>query len=128
MLLSLTIRKLGQHDLELFKVYHPIAISVHFGDDGPPHVVFGVHIVSQNVGNLLSLNRATAIFIEKSEGGPHVFLVQKCVLVDSGGAPLTEIDCTAIVGIRMDKDFGGARIHSLMRLVRMQPPEAIYEL
>lgn len=87
-----------------------------------------MHIVSQNVGNLLSLNRPATIFIEKSEGSPHVFLVQKCILVDGGGAPLTEIDCAAIVSVSVDENFEGARIHNLMRLVRMQLPEAIYEL
>ena len=62
--LSLTIRKLGQHNLELLKVYHSIAIGIHLGDDRPPNFIFGVHIVSQNGGNLLSLDRTTAIFIE----------------------------------------------------------------
>lgn len=62
--LSLTIRKLGQHNLELLKVYHSIAIGIHLSDNRPPNLIFGVHIVTQNVGNLLSLNCTTAIFIE----------------------------------------------------------------
>ena len=73
---GLVISKLREHLLELGEVDQTIAIGIHLSDDCSPYLVFCGRVLSKNRGDLLSLDRATTIFIEEVEGGTHVLLVE----------------------------------------------------
>ena len=90
--------------MELVKVNHAIAVAVYFSDDLLPDAVIRVDVMAEDRSDLSGLDGTTAISVEESEGCAHVLLVEQLVLVNSGCAPLGEVNSATIVRVSLHED------------------------
>ena len=94
---SIIVGHLGHHLAELLKIDLTIPIHVDLGNDFVPDRIIGLHIVAESLGDLLSIDGATAILVKELEGSLHVLVVEKSVLVDGTRAPLAKINLTTAI-------------------------------
>ena len=62
-------------------------------------------VFAEDLGDLSCLDCATAIFVKECEGSAHVLLIKERLLIDRGRAPLSKVDCSALVSVGGFKDF-----------------------
>lgn len=71
-ILRLTISEFLQHYFEFLEVNLTVSVDIHLGDNVRPDCLLLADVVAKDGCDLLSFDRATAIFVEKLESGAHV--------------------------------------------------------
>ena len=61
--------------------------------------------MTEDGGDLTSIDATTSIFVEKLEGSTHVRLIQELLLVYSGCAPFTKVNSTVTIDISVVENF-----------------------
>ena len=61
--------------------------------------------MTQDGGDLTSIDATTSIFVEKLEGSTHVRLIQELLLVYRGCAPFTKVNSTVTIDISVVENF-----------------------
>lgn len=110
-MINLSVGKLFHHDLEFFEVDLAVSVDVHLVDNVPPDLLLFSNVVAKESCDLARINRAATIFVEETEGGPQVWLIEQFILIDGGCAPLSKVDGATAVSIRLVEDLVGAFIH-----------------
>ena len=123
-----TFGKPKHHGLEFIEVDHAVIILIDLTDDFSPDGVIRVDVLAKDGGDLGSLDSASAILVEECEGCSHVTLVEQLVLVNSRGAPFSEVDCTIVICISFIKDGISFFINCFLLLIRVKFPETVNEL
>ena len=125
---SVAVGQFGKHRHELVEVDQSVAVNVDLCNDFCPDFVIGHHIFPKDVGNLLSFNCATSVFVKKAKGCLHVLLVEQRGLVDRSSAPLPEIDRTTAIRVGVNEDLLSTLLDNTILRVRKQPFVAADEL
>ena len=61
--------------------------------------------MAEDGGDLASIDATTSIFVEKLEGGTHVWLIQELLLINSGCAPLAKVNSTVTIDVSVVEYF-----------------------
>ena len=61
--------------------------------------------MTEDGGDLTSIDATTSIFVEKLEGSSHVRLIQELLLVYRGCAPLSKVDSTISIDVSVLENF-----------------------
>ena len=85
-------------------------------------------VVTKDGCNLLGIDLAAVVFIEETEGSPHVIVIEHLVLVCRRCAPLTKIDLSVPVDVCLVKDFTRNLIDSLWGRIWVQETVSCQEL
>ena len=61
--------------------------------------------MTEDGGDLTSIDATTSIFVEKLEGSSHVRLIQELLLVYRGCAPFSKVDSTISIDVSVLENF-----------------------
>ena len=59
--------------------------------------------MTEDGGDLTSIDATTSIFVEKFEGSSHVRLIQELLLIYRGCAPLTKVNSTVAIDVSVSE-------------------------